>query len=676
MSPRKQTTRKPAASRPQRRAGTAKAATPKHAASRAAGRKAAPGEAGKLKMDLITFEVMRNAFVAACYEASTTIERIAYHPVIGMGRDRSNALLTPDGRLVAHGHTDAAAHYASFEPSVQELMKDIPKAGMRPGDTYLFSDPYRTGSHVNDVRMIRPIFHGGEIVAFACTVIHWADMGGPMPGTFNPEATSCYAEGIRIPPIRLFKNDELNEELFSLIEINIRGSVERRADLRAQFEAARLIDRRVKELCDRYGRKTLALAFEEQFDYSERLMLAELKQLPDGEWEFEDYGDQDVMTEGKPPIRVHCRLTKKGTRMSFDWRDSDPQPRASWGGSRAVLIGGNYLGFMICFPQLFPLNHGIIRNLEVLSKPGTCVHVEFPAPTTGYCSGAFDKVEAVTIGCLAGPMGEVQPWRVYPASVSLTNLCMGGFNPRTKKPFVQYTYAVGGENARTFKDGKSLIFMRFCNARTIPQELEERWFPVVFNAYEARKDSCGHGLRRGGFGLVRELTVLTDVTMTIHGDREKFTPFGISGGLNGGGSMLIINKGTKREFNAGMYATGVELKAGDRIYYSSAGGGGFGDPLEREPELVLNDVMDEWLTVEAARNFYGVVVEVIDAEACQYRIDHKATEALRGELARKGFPEGTGAHQVHPIGKNIRPAWVPTEEEVQPHITVSRPPGW
>ena len=613
MSATRKTTRKPVA---------AKATAPKRAALRTVGRKAAPGEAGKLKMDLITFEVMRNAFVAACYEASTTIERIAYHPVIGMGRDRSNALLTPDGRLVAHGHTDAAAHYASFEPSVQELMKDIPKSTMRPGDTYLFSDPYRTGSHVNDVRMIRPIFHGGEIVAFACTVIHWADMGGPMPGTFNPEATTCYAEGIRIPPIRLFKNDRLDEELFSLIEINIRGAVERRADLRAQFEAARLIDRRVKELCDRYGRKTLAQAFEEQFDYSERLMLAELKQLPDGEWEFEDYGDQDVMAEGKPPIRVHCRLTKKGTQMTFDWRDSDPQPRASWGGSRAVLIGGNYLGFMICFPQLFPLNHGIIRNLEVLSKPGTCVHVEFPAPTTGYCSGAFDKVEAVTIGCLAGPMGKVQPWRVYPASVSLTNLCMGGFNPRTKKPFVQYTYA------------------------------------------------------RGGFGLVRELTVLTDVTMTIHGDREKFTPFGISGGLNGGGSMLVINKGTNHEFNAGMYATGVELKAGDRIYYSSAGGGGFGDPLEREPELVLNDVMDEWLTVEAARNYYGVVIETIDAEACQYRIDYKATEALRGELARKGFPEGTGAHQVHPIGKTIRPAWVPTEEEVQPHITVSRPPGW
>ena len=633
-------------------------------------------EVQDMAMDLITFEVMRNAFVAACYEASTTIERIAYHPVIGMGRDRSNAILTPDARLVAHGHTDAAAHYASFEPSVKELMKDIPAETMKPGDTFLFSDPYRTGSHVNDVRMIRPIFHGGEIVAFACTVIHWADMGGPMPGTFNPEATTCYAEGIRIPPIRLFKNDELDEELFGLIEINIRGAVERRADLRAQFEAAKLIDRRVVDLCERYGKETLFQAFEEQFNYSERLMLAELETLPDGEWEFEDFGDQDVMAEGKPPIRVHCKLTKKGTRLTFDWTDSDPQPKASWGGARATLIGGNYLGFMICFPQLFPLNHGIIRNLEIVSKPGTCVHVEWPAPTTGYCSGAFDKIEAVTIGCLAGPMGKEQPWRVYPAAVSLTNLCMGGFNPRTKKPFVQYTYAVGGENARTFKDGKSLIFMRFCNARTIPQELEERWFPVIFDRYEARPDSCGHGYRRGGFGLVRELEVLTDVTMTIHGDREVFTPFGISGGLNGGGSMLIINRGTDKEFNAGMYATGVQLKKGDKIFYSSAGGGGFGDPLEREPELVLDDVMDEWLTMEAAREYYGVVIEEIDAEACEYRIDREATERLRAEKRKQGFPEGTGAHQVHPIGKNIHPSWIPTEEEVQAHITISRPPGW
>ena len=405
-------------------------------------------------------------------------------------------------------------------------------------------------------------------------------------------------------------------------------------------------------------------------------MLAELATLPDGEWEFEDFGDQDVMAEGKPPIRVHCKMTKVGTKLSFDWTDSDPQPRASWGGTRATLIGGNYLGFMICFPSLFPLNHGIIRNLEVVSKPGTCVDVVFPAPTTGYCSGAFDKIEAVTIACLAGPMGKVQPWRVYPAAVSLTNLCMGGYNPRTKKPFVQYTYAVGGENARTFKDGKSLIFMRFCNARTIPQELEERWFPVIYTAYEARVDSCGHGMRRGGFALVRELTVLTDVTMTIHGDREIHTPFGLSGGLNGGGSMLIVNKGTPRELNAGMYATGVELKKGDTIYYSSSGGGGFGDPLTRDPQLVLDDIMDEWLTPEAARQYYGVVVDEIDAEASDWRIDHAATTALRAEMAKTGFTEGTGAYQLHPLGKLIVPAWIPTEEEVKPHITVSRPPGW
>ena len=629
-----------------------------------------------LQMDLITFEVLRNAFVAACYEASTTIERIAYHPIIGMGRDRSNALLTEDARLVAHGHTDAAAHYASFEPSVQELFKDIPKDTMNEGDTYIFSDPYRTGSHVNDVRMIRPIFYEGKIVAFSCTVIHWADMGGPMPGTFNPEATTCYAEGIRIPPIRLFKNNELDEELFSLIEINIRGAIERRADMKAQFEAARLIDRRVVELCEKYGVETLFQAFEEQFNYSERMMLTELESLPDGEWEFEDFGDQDVMAEGKPPIRVHCKLTKVGSKLSFDWTDSDPQPKASWGGSRATLIGGNYLGFMICFPQLFPLNHGIIRNLEIVSKPGTCVDVVFPAPTTGYCSGAFDKIEAVTIACLAGVMAKDQPWRVYPAAVSLTNLCMGGYNPRTKKDFIQYTWAVGGENARTFKDGKSLIFMRFCNARTIPQELEERWFPVIFDRYEARPDSCGHGFRRGGFGLIRELVIQTDIVMTIHGDREIHTPFGISGGLNGGGSTLIINKGTPDEFDAGMYATGVKLKKGDKIFYGSSGGGGFGDPLDREPELVLDDVIDEWLTIEAAEEYYGVVIDEIDAVAADYRINEEKTKKAQAKLRKKGFKEGTGAFEINVLGKDIKPERIPSEEEVRSHLAISRPPGW
>jgi N-methylhydantoinase B len=629
-----------------------------------------------LKMDLITFEVLRNAFVAACYEASTTIERIAYHPVIGKGRDRSNGLLTADGLLVAHGHTDSAAHYASFEPRVQDILRVFPKEEMKPGDVYFLSDPYVTGTHVNDTSLVKPIFWKGKIVAFTCSVIHWPDMGGPNPGSFNPRATSSYAEGIRIPPIKFFSDNKLDEQMFRFISYNIRGATDRRGDLTAQFEATNLIESRIQGLCEKYGEDTVKLAFEELFDYSERMMWAELDPLPDGEWEFEDYGDRDVMREGEPPIKVHCKLTKKGRKMTFDWSDSGPQPIGSWGGSRPTLIAGNFLGFMICFPSLFPLNHGIIRNLEIISKPGTSVHVIPPAPLSGYCSGAFDKVEAVSIAVLAGPLASVQPWRVYPAACSLTNLCMGGYNPRTGKEFVEYTYAVGGENARVFKDGKELIFMRFCNAMTVPQELEERWFPIVFTRYEARQDSCGHGLTRGGFALVREFDVQADETLTIHGDRELFPPFGISGGTNAGGCALIINKGTKEERNVGMYATGVVLKKGDHVYYTSAGGGGFGNPIERIPENVLEDVKDEWLSLECARDWYGVVIDEVDAEACDYRIDEDATRKLREEMKTKSIPEGFGPHEIHPFGKDIKPAWIPTQEEVMPHITISRPPGW
>lgn len=630
----------------------------------------------ELKLDLITFEVLRNAFVAAAYEASTTIERIAYHPVIGMGRDRSNAILTADGKLVAHGHTDAAAHYGSFEESVKELLKDIPLNTMKRGDAYLFSDPYRTGSHVNDTRLIRPIFFKDEIIAFGCTVVHWPDIGGPYPGTFNPHADSCYAEGLRIPPLKLYEDNEINKPIWSLISTNIRGAVERQGDVTAQFEAGRLLEKRVVELAEKYGAETVKLAMEEQFDYTERILRQDIEEIPDGEYYFEDFGDKDVLSPGQPPIRVACKLTVKGDSITFDWSDSDPQPRASWGCSRATLLGGTFLGFMICFPHLFPLNNGVTRSINIISKPGTCVDVQFPAGTTGYCSGAFDKVEAITIACLSQPLAKVRPWRVYPAAVSLTNLCLGGINPRRNRSFVQYTYAVGGENARVYKDGKSLIFMRFCNARTIPQELEERWFPVLYTRYEARKDSCGHGKRRGGFALVRELEVLTDVTMTIHGDREIFPPFGLAGGTNAGGSGLKINIGTPQEKDCGMYATGVRLNAGDKIYYTSAGGGAYGNPLDRDPGLVLEDVMDGWLSIEAARQFYGVAVKVIDEDACLYEIDQKETDSLRAELRDRPLPRGSGAHEVNPLTENIKVAWEPTEEEVQPHITVSRPPGW
>lgn len=633
-------------------------------------------EIKELKMDLITFEVLRNAFVSACYEGSTNIEQFAYHPVVGMGRDRSNGILTVDCGLVAHGHTDAAAHYGSFELAQQNLLKHVPKERMKPGDAYMFSDPYEVGTHVNDTHLFKPIFFKDELVAFGCTVVHWSDMGGPLPGTFNPRATDRYAEGLRIPPIRLYENNELDEELFKFIAYNIRQSVERRGDLTAQFGAVSLLERRIQDLCAKYGAETVKLAFEEQFNYLERLLFRELDTIEDGEWEFDDYGDRDVMAAGEPPIRVHCKLTKKGRRLIFDWRGSDPAPKGSWGGPLGTLLGANYLGFMIGFPHLFPLNRGITRNLEILSTPGTCVHVVDPSATTGYCSGAWDKIETVTIALMSSMLAKTAPWRVYPGSVSLTNLCIGGYNPRTRKSFVQYTFSVGGENARTFKDGKDLIFMRFANAKTIPQELEERWFPIIYTRYEAVPDWCGHGKFRGGFPLVREIDILADGTMTIHGDREIYTPYGIGGGTNGGGGKLIVNPGAEKEQDVGMYATGIELKKGDHIWFSQSGGGGVGDPRERDPELVLKDVMDGWLSIEAAEKFYGVVIKVGDEEALEYEVDYEATDELREKLKKEPLPEGRMAHQVHPIGKHIKPSWWPTYEEVQPHITVSRPPGW
>jgi len=633
-------------------------------------------EIKQLRLDLITFEVLRNAFVSACYEASTSIEQMAYHPVVGMGRDRSNGILTIDGGLVAHGHTDAAAHYGSFEDSLINLLKHVPLEKMSPGDAYMFSDPYEVGSHVNDTHLFKPIFSKKELLAFSCTVVHWPDMGGPLPGTFNPEATSCYAEGIRVPPIRLYKDNELDEELFTFMAYNIRGAVERRGDLAAQYNAATLIEKRIQELCRKYGNDTVKLAFEEQFNYTERILFSELDEIEDGEWEFDDFGDQDVMAPGKPPIRVHCKLIKKGRNLTFDWSQTDPSPVSSWGGPRGTCLGANYLGFMIGFPHLFPLNRGITRNLNIVTKPGTAVHVVFPSATTGYCSGAFDKVESVTIALMSSMLAKKKPWKVYPGSVSLTNLCIGGYNPRTKKNFVQYTFSVGGENARTFRDGKDLIFMRFANAKTIPQELEERWFPILFRRYEAVPDWCGHGKFRGGFPLVREVDVLSDGTMTIHGDREVFTPYGIDGGTNGGGGKLIINKGTDKERDVGMYATGIEVKAGDRLWFSQSGGGGVGSPLERDPQLVIRDVMDGWLSLDAAKKYYGVIIKVGDEEALEYEVDLKATEKRRKELKKKPIREGRKAHEVHPLGRKIKPGWWPTFEEVQPHITVSRPPGW
>jgi N-methylhydantoinase B len=613
----------------------------------------AQAPASELRLDPITFEVLRNAFKSICNEASALIERVSYAPTITEGHDYSVSILTADGRLVSHGQRDQAPHMGTFESSIKQLIRVVDE--FAPGDAFIYNDPYTGGTHQNDVKIMRPIFHEGRLLAFAIALCHWPDVGGPNWGTFNPRAEDCYAEGLRMTPLKLFEGDQPVRQIWDLIMANVRVGVERQAEIHAQFQAGRLIERRLLDFVHKFGDEVVRASYEDTMDHSERLFRDWVARLPDGAYEFDDFGDRDVGREGSPPIRVHCKLTIRGDQATFDWSDSDPAPVASWGFARPALLSATYDGTMHCFPELAPFNHGVIRAVEVISKPGTCVDVQEPTPVTGYCSGAYEKVDAVTMACWGQALQHVDRRRVHAATVNLQNVVTGGIHPRTSNPFVSYLWLEGGQGARTYADGNDYYMMIFIGgASNQPCETLERWYPMYYTKVLAVPDSCGDGKHRGGVGLSRSFEVWGETEITIHGDRELITPFGLAGGTNGGPNRMVLNQGSSAEEDLGMFCTKKKLVPGDRITFESNGGGGYGLPWERDPSRVLEDVVDGYITVTRAREVYGVEITEIDPDALIYEIDQQESERLRARLSAADVRQrGLGPHEVHPLGERL-----------------------
>jgi N-methylhydantoinase B len=606
-------------------------------------------------MDAVTLEILRSTFRAICTEGGALLDRIAYSPTISEGKDRTVTLHTPDARMISHGELDMCPHLGSSEESLRAVKQDIDD--MQNGDVYIFNDPHRGGTHVNDVKFYRPIFVDGEIFAFVMTLAHWSDMGGPYPGSFNPRATECYAEGLKLPALRIFKNEQPVKFVFDLLKNNIRAFPDRYGEIYGQYQGGLLIEKRLKETIEKYGKETVRKSFEETMNYSERLFRAGLRQIPDGEYEFEDYGDKDVGKPNEPKIKVHCKITKKQDEVTLDYTESDPAPVAAWGFSRTGLLSATYAATMHYFPELNPLNNGVIRRLKILSKPGTCVDVLEPAPISGYCSGAYEKVLGSAMGCWARAFASTKPERVNAFAENLLNIVTGGIHPKKRREYVSYIWVEGGLGARSYKDGPSYLQGFYIGkARNQPVEVHERWYPMVYTDVEIVQDSCGDGKFRGGFGLQRNFTVTADTVISEHGDREDVTPYGLAGGTNGGPAKLILNKGKKGEKNLGVFVAGFQAKAGDHLTFYSNGGGGYGNPLERDPKLVLEDVIDGYISLEKARITYGVAIKILDQDTLQYVINEEATNKLRSGLAGKELKRGYGPGEVNPWGEKIKAA--------------------
>jgi N-methylhydantoinase B len=516
---------------------------------------------------------------------------------------------------------------------------------MREGDVFAINDPYLGGTHFNDVRIVRPIFHEGELICLAESNGHWADMGGSVPGSFDVSASDHYGEGVRVPPVRIYDEGVYRQDIVQLITSNTRAPADAEGDCLAQVEATAVAEREILRLCEKYGRDTIVTAMGEVQDYVERLTRKRIGELPDGTWETEDYIDFDP-NEGEGLVPVKVRMTIDGDIVRYDLSGSHPAVGTFLNSGFGASFSGVVAGTKTFFPDV-PLNSGFYRALDVdLGPLGSCVNAAAPTAVTGFCSGPYEKIT----NALFELWSQVMPERAMAAAFNLEYLLVGGTDTRDggESVFMWYDWMAGGWGGRNGRDGSNATSPVFGVGLAVqPLEAQERLCPVVTSGHAILPDTGGPGRYRGGCGVEKggRLTEMTNTVMSYCCDRARSVTWGIEGGLPSFPHGVWLNRGTDAERFLGAVFSGVKVSGGDTFTRPSAGGGGFGDPLERDPEAVCDDVADGYVSVERALKDYGVAVEEVDAELSEFRVDADATERerqrIRGE--RRGWLEADPA---------------------------------
>ena len=582
-----------------------------------------------IDLDPVTFEVLRSSFRNLVDRMAEQIERTCYSFVM-YNRDFSNCLNDAQGNTVMQGSKDIAVHVGTLHYTCKETLEYF-EGDINPGDVYMINDPYLGGTHINDVRIMRPVFHEGELIAVTQSNGHWADVGGPAPGSFNIEANDHFAEGLRIPPVKIWDEGEFREDVANVLTTNMRLSEDRLGDLRAQAQATKIAEDRLLELVEKYSIDTVMTAFDESQDYVERIMREQIRDLPDGTWRTQDYIDADPNKE-EGFVTVDVEMTIDDDEVHYDLSGSDEYIgnflNATFGTSFSAVIAGTKM----FFPDV-PLNSGMYQVVSADLPEGTVVDAPEPVPVTGSVAGTYEKV----MNAIFELWSEVLPERAMACSFNLEYLLAGGSDQREGREgqeFAWYDWMAGGWGGRDGKDGSTATAPVFGAGLAVQSvEGQERDTPLLTSQHSIVTDSAGPGEFRGGCGLRKGGRILEseNAVMSCCTDRARSITWGINGGLPGiPHGVSLTQDGEQTEL--GTVFSSYPVSEGDEFVRPSSGGGGFGDPLERDPEAVLEDVKDDYVSVERAERDYGVVIEEIDPDVCAYEIDHDATEETRTHI--------------------------------------------
>jgi N-methylhydantoinase B len=558
----------------------------------------------RLKTDPARFEVVKNALICAAEEMKIVLAKTAYSPLLKVAGDYSCGIFDVHGNMVAQG-PDLPIHLGSMPDAVRAIVRAFPDAA--PGDVFIHNDPYQGGSHLPDVNVVAPAFLGDRPLGFGCVRAHWPDIGSATPGSYGA-VTEIYGEGLRLPPIRLYRDGKPDPAIEAIIFANVRTPSERLGDLRAQVAANWRAAARLQALAEKYGADELLTIMQEVLDYSETMMRGALRALPDGEATFSDVFDGDgVIAPGETEdetFTVRMSIKKRGDSIVVDFTGSDPQVAGPMNAPLTVTASGVFCALkMIADPKsLIPPNSGCWRPVTVSAPPGSVVNAQHPAPVVYANHEMSHRIADMVMGA----MFAISPKTVMAASQGTSAVVtFGGVDWRSSERYVSYESVKGGFGARPVKDGINAVASTVSNMMNTPIEIIEMSFPLRVEEYSLIPDSGGAGKWRGGLGVRRVWRVLEhQAHAAVCCERAVTPPFGLAGGSPGGPAQieLLPLHGNPRRLNS---KGGFIVPAGARVRVDAPGSGGYGPPVERDPARLSEDLLDGYVTPTAARRDYG-----------------------------------------------------------------------
>ncbi|KQU92811.1 methylhydantoinase [Mesorhizobium sp. Root102] len=579
------------------------------------------------RMDPVTFEVLRNSFEYACNRMTTIMQRTSFSPILADILDFSNAIYDPKVRLLAQA-ANCPVHLAAMQYSADAAISRFPIETLKPGDVIALNDPYQGGTHINDITFTMPVFYEDELLGFAVSRGHWMDLGGGAAGGMS-FSTHIAAEGLRLPPIKLYENYEINRDYLAIIMNNTRTPHYIRGDLQAHLGALKSAESELQRAAARYGIDTLKAAMNELIGYTERIVRKSIEAIPDGIYCAEDFADTDGFS--LEPIKVKVTLTVSGSDITVDFTGSNPICKGSINSPFANTASAAYYSLQFFLAPHAPSNAGMFAPIKIVLPDNCWLNAKWPAPTIGCTTLASSKITSAIWQALA----QAIPERVTGSTCSECNWFVStAVDKDSGRADVFSDLPAGGWGGTPFNDGMSVTMDPLGNCMNMAAETAELFFPIEYEAFELRQDSAGAGKFRGGLGAVFKVRYLCDGELNMETSRTREGSPGVNGGgrsavqrsthLYPDGKELVIGGYSPNGAWTSPLLSGHQFSNEEVFKFESTGGGGWGNPGERAAERVLSDVLDDYISIAAAKETYRVVID-----PKTMTVDQTATARLR-----------------------------------------------